>query len=130
MKTKSKNKQTTTKRTSLNWLNRFVIACRGNRNRAVWWTQEIKRRRKCLGFRGWMVKRFGVPEHGLGCSWNWRVNGVLCTVWTDPMRLKIYEDSERNTTSYELTKKWDNGCARDHVLNLLSDNLKVKSRAE
>ena len=105
-----------------------IIAYRGNRNRARWWAQELKRRRRCRGFRGWMVKRFGQPEHGLGCTWSWKVNGILCTVWIEPMRLKIYEDGGKNTISYELTEKWDNGCAREHVLNLLSDNVEGQAR--
>lgn len=103
--------------------NRMAIFFRGTLNRARWWMQELERRRRCRGFRGWMVKHFGNPERGLACTWNWRVNGVLCTVWIDPMRLMIYEDVGKNTTSYELTERWDNHCAREHVLNLSKGEL-------
>lgn len=88
---------------------------RGQRNRFVWHYQQWQRNERCRGFYKWMKKRHGAhfnPE------WNWRVNGTLCTVWTEPMRLKIYHDKGRSVSHYELTEELGQIQARIAVVQL------------
>lgn len=108
-------------------LARLVSAYRGNRNKARWWMQELKRRRSWLGFQGWMVKRHGNFEYGCGAR-SWRVNGTLCSLWCEASRLKIYyyaNGDYSHTDSFELGDKIDNKRAREAV-TLLSANNKAK----
>ena len=73
-----------------------------------------------------MIKRHGDFEYGCGAR-SWRVNGVLCSLWIEANRLKIYQYDDKGkcyAASYELGDKADNKRAR-RAVQLLSDNNKV-----
>ncbi len=53
-----------------------------------------------------MVRRHGEAQYGCG-AWSWRINGILCSVWIEPMRLKVYHCGGAQTAHYELTNPTD-----------------------
>jgi len=81
------------------WPIRWVT---GQRNKLFWHWQQYQRERKCYGFYQWMIQRHGPARSEFG-EWSWRINGILCTVWTGPMRLKVYHCGGTQTAHYELT---------------------------
>jgi hypothetical protein len=76
---------------------------RGLRNLARWRWQQFQREQRCHWFHHWMVQRHGEAQHGCG-AWSWRINGILCSVWIEPMRLKIYYEGGKKTVHHELTQ--------------------------
>ena len=75
-----------------------------------------------------MTKRFGPADCMMG-ERSWRINGVLCTIWLGPLRLKVYHDGGKATKCFELTEATDAARAKKHVLNL-SENAEVRHGAK
>lgn len=100
---------------------RFVLGLvwwvRARCNIARWWWREIDRYRRSHWVLRWMTKRFGPADCMLG-ERSWRINGVLCTIWLGPLRLKVYHDGGKATKCFELTEAADAARAKEHVLNL------------
>ena len=69
-----------------------------------------------------MTERFGSADCTMG-ERSWRINGVLCTIWLGPLRLKVYHDGGKATKCFELTDAGDAARAKEHVLHL-SENTK------
>lgn len=70
-----------------------------------------------------MTKRFGPADCMMG-ERSWRINGVLCTIWLGPLRLKVYHDGGKATKCFELTEGADAARAREHV-RILSENTEL-----
>jgi len=70
-----------------------------------------------MGFYTWMVRRHGDPVYSCG-AWEWRVNGILCSLWIGPVRLKVYCAGGKQTTCFELPQKTDNKRARQEIEKL------------
>jgi hypothetical protein len=54
---------------------------------------------------------------------SWRINGVLCTIWLGPLRLKAYHDGGKATKCFELTDADDAARAKEHVLHLSENSI-------
>lgn len=56
-------------------------------------------------FINWMLKQFGIsPKFALGSALNWRINGVLITLWlrSPDYNVKIYRQGGSHTSCYPL----------------------------
>ena len=90
---------------------------RTRRNIARWWWRELDRYRRSHWVLRWMTKRFGPADCAMG-ERSWRINGVLCTIWLGPLRLKVYHDGGKATKCFELTDATDAKHAKAHILTL------------
>ena len=87
------------------------------RNIVRWWWQEYQRYQRSHWVLHWMTDTFGPADCAFG-ERSWRINGVLCTIWLGPMRLKVYHDVGKATRNFELTDPVDAQRAMAHVINL------------
>lgn len=108
---------------------RFVRWLRTRRNVAQWWWREIGRYRRSHWVLRWMTKRFGAADCMMG-ERSWRINGVLCTIWLGPLRLKVYHDGGKATKCFELTDADDAARAKEHVLRLSENTEGLASTAD
>ncbi len=64
-----------------------------------------------------MTQTYGPADCSLG-ERAWRINGILCTIWLGPMRLKVYHEGGKATRNFELTDPVDADRARRHLISL------------
>ncbi len=89
----------------------------GYRNVLRWWWQEYQRYQRSHWVLHWMTEKYGPADCMLGQR-SWRIHGVLCTIWLDPMRLKVYHAGGRATKDFELTDPIDAAAAQRHLAKL------------